>query len=69
MKVDEFIFTSSIVMAPDLKIRPMSDGRGDSARAVVNRSLNRLRYNFQERAPWRLFPGNFGLICRTSAVL
>ena len=59
-------------MAPDLKTRPRTDGRGDdSVRAVVNRrpSLNRLCCNCQERAPWRLFPDNFGLICLTSAVL
>ena len=38
MKFHEFIFTSSIVIAPDLKTRPRTDGRGDdSARAVVNR--------------------------------
>ena len=38
MKFHDFISSSSIVMAPDLKTRPRTDGRGnDSARAVVNR--------------------------------
>ena len=38
MKFHDFISFSSIVMAPDLKIRPRTDGRGDdSARAVVSR--------------------------------
>ena len=38
MKFHEFISSSSIVMAPDLKTRPRTNGRGDdSARAVVNR--------------------------------
>ena len=38
MKFYEFISSSSIVMAPDLKTRPRTDGRGDdSARTVVNR--------------------------------
>ena len=56
MKFRDFISSSSIVMGPDLKTRLRTDGRGDdSARAVVNDhpSLNRLRCNFQERAPWR----------------
>ena len=72
MKFHEFISSSFIVMAPDLKTRTRTDGWGDdSARAVVNRpSFAALqRYNCQERAPWRLFPDNFGLICRTSAML
>ena len=38
MKFHEFISSCSIVMAPDLKTRPRTHGRGDdSARAVVNR--------------------------------
>ena len=32
-------------------------------------SMNHLRYSFQKRASLRLFPCNFGLICRASAVL
>ena len=68
MTFHEFIFTSSIVMAPDLKIRPKTDGRG----MTVHPSLNHLRYTVQlskKRAPWRLFSGNVGLMCPTSAVL
>ena len=38
MKFHEFIFSSSIVMAPDLKTRPRIDGRDDdNDYAVVNR--------------------------------
>ena len=72
MKFHEFIASNSIVMAPDLKTRPRTDGRSDdSARAVVNRSsfIESFTLQRQERAPWRLFPANFGLISRTSAVL
>ena len=39
MKFHDFISSSSIAMAQDLKTRPRTDGRGDdSARAVVNRT-------------------------------
>ena len=38
MKCHDFISSTSIVMAPDLKTRPRTDGRGgERARAVVNR--------------------------------
>ena len=38
MKFHDFVSSSSIVMTPDLKTRPMTDGQDDdSARTVVNR--------------------------------
>ena len=56
MKCHDFISSTSIVMAPDLKTRPRTDGRGgDRARAVVNRPSfsASVTLQLQERAPWR----------------
>ena len=53
MTFHEFIFTSSIVMAPDLKNRPRTDGGGGGVMIVHatwltdHASLNRFRFNFQ----------------------
>ena len=72
MKFHEFISSSSIVMVPDLKTRPRTEGRGDdSARAVVKRPsfVESFTLQLSEKGTWRLCPDNFGLICRTSAVL
>ena len=65
---DEFIYTSSIVMVPNLKTGPMADGQGDdNARAEINRPS--FVESFTLQLSRKGVPGNFGLICRMSAVL